>query len=343
MVITRSYKRLYLFTALFIALYFCSKLYSQENESKYSFVSIDSENGLSNNVIYDILQDKEGYIWMATDNGLNRYNGYTIQTFFHKPTDSTTISSSVVRSLIEDSDGNFWIGTKNGLNLFDKENREFNQPIILDNTPFINKEVMKMELDPAGNIWFVTLNDVGFFNPQTLRIELVSSSEFNPYITITNKKVWIRNKEGDVSYYDLNSKILNSNKDYSILSHQLIHFDSLSKRLWIPDEFESEVANLDYSILPKLPNNLKMNSVLEIDSSNLWIGTNEGLFEYNFGSKQLRKIDLGKSTLIQQIKRIYKDNHGGVWIGTLGGVYHYDSHRKVFDHIYLDEDSDDIV
>jgi len=158
----------------------CSRVLSQARENNYLFRAITTENGLSNNIIYDILQDREGYIWIATDNGLNRYDGYTTKKFFHQPTDSTSISSNVIRSLIEDMDGNIWVGTKNGLNRYNREKLCFDHPIKFDGSSFLNQEVMHMNLGSSGKIWLNTLNDVGFFNPKKNRLQLAYSSNSNP-------------------------------------------------------------------------------------------------------------------------------------------------------------------
>jgi len=326
---------------LFILFYFRAS--SQTSEENYSFRAITTENGLSNNIVYDILQDREGYVWIATDNGLNRYNGYTAKTFFHKATDSTSVSSSVIRSLLEDSEGNVWIGTNNGLNLFDKETQTFKQPLSFQNSPFLNQEIMKMTLGRDGIIWINTLNDIGSFDPKTLHSHLVYSSVTIPYMAVAGEKVWIRNESGELIYYDIKSnKLIYVLKEPSLVG-RIMFFGEYSKQLWLPSEFQSKLDVVNYQLLPSLPNNLVPNYLLEIDVNTLWIGTIEGLFEYNYSLKKLKKIDLAQSILIQQIKSIYKDMLGGIWVGTLGGVYHYDSNRKIFNHSYLDRDSDDIV
>ena len=79
---------------------------------------IDTQNGLSNNIVYGTYQDREGFIWIATNNGLNRFDGYSFKTFYHNPKDSTSISSNIVRTVLEDPNGRLWVGTFNGLNLY---------------------------------------------------------------------------------------------------------------------------------------------------------------------------------------------------------------------------------
>jgi signal transduction histidine kinase/DNA-binding response OmpR family regulator/ligand-binding sensor domain-containing protein len=82
--------------------------------------------GLSQGMVYDILQDKQGFIWIATKDGLNRYDAYGFELFSHSPSDSTSISDDIVTALMEDSFGRIWVGTENGgLNIFDPKMEAF--------------------------------------------------------------------------------------------------------------------------------------------------------------------------------------------------------------------------
>ena len=80
------------------------------------FISSDR---FSSSLISEICQDQKGSVWIATDYGLNRFDGYNFQTFLHHDADTTSISSNMVVSLLSDSKGNLWIGTSSGLDRFD--------------------------------------------------------------------------------------------------------------------------------------------------------------------------------------------------------------------------------
>src|ERR1700751_4217673 len=90
------------------------------------YESISVEQGLSQGMVFDILQDKEGFIWIATKNGLNRYDGYSFTVFTNDPYNQHSLSSNTVLALFEDSKGRIWAGTENaGLNVYDKRTGEF--------------------------------------------------------------------------------------------------------------------------------------------------------------------------------------------------------------------------
>ena len=89
------------------------------------FRHLNQKQGLSHNRITCILQDNRGLIWVGTEDGLNRYNGYKVDVYKHDPSDSSSISNNGIRSLFQDGKGTLWIGTDDGLNYFDVSTEKF--------------------------------------------------------------------------------------------------------------------------------------------------------------------------------------------------------------------------
>ena len=83
--------------------------------------------GLTQSEILSVFQDSEGYIWIGTQNGLNKFDGYLFQPFFYDPNDTTTLSNSWIFDITEDRNGFLWIGTKEGLNRYNKEEGSFSR------------------------------------------------------------------------------------------------------------------------------------------------------------------------------------------------------------------------
>jgi len=81
-----------------------------------NFKHLSLDNGLSNSVVYQIIQDDKGYLWFGTEDGLNRYDGYNFKVYKHDPNDPESISNNVIISVHLDNHGSIWIGTMNGLN-----------------------------------------------------------------------------------------------------------------------------------------------------------------------------------------------------------------------------------
>jgi ligand-binding sensor domain-containing protein len=90
----------------------------------YEVISIAQ--GLSQGMVFATLQDQEGFIWIATKNGLNRYDGYSFKVFTNDPYNENSLSSNTITALYEDSKGHIWAGTENaGLNVYDKKSALF--------------------------------------------------------------------------------------------------------------------------------------------------------------------------------------------------------------------------
>ncbi|WP_296319063.1 two-component regulator propeller domain-containing protein [Winogradskyella sp.] len=319
-------------------------MYSQVNEKTLLFKTITTEHGLSNNVIYDILQDKDGYIWFGTDNGLNKFDGYIVKKFFNIPNSEEGLSSSVVRSIIEDNSGNLWVGTKNGLNLYNRAENKFSQITVFDRSKIMNLEIMNMSLDKEGNIWMNTLNDIIYFNSKTHEYKVVYSSVLTPFMVIIKGKMYYKNDNGDFYSYDTKNNKSEQIFNDTNLIRKYLDYGKRSKSLWLPKHVNKSIDSIRVNYLPVLPDNPEPNSLIELNDHSIWLGTNQGLFEYNYKGKSLQKIKLGTSALSNQIRSLYKDNFGGIWVGTLSGVMHYDINRKHFRHKQLEaEDAENII
>lgn len=101
-------------------LLFCLNVFeSAASPDQLRFQSITIEQGLSQNTITTILQDRKGFLWFGTQEGLNRYDGYSFTVYKRDPFNLESLSDNFIKCMIEDRDGIFWIGTLGGLNRFD--------------------------------------------------------------------------------------------------------------------------------------------------------------------------------------------------------------------------------
>ena len=123
-----------------------------------TFTHITIEQGLSDQRVQAIVQDRAGFLWFGTNNGLNRYDGYNVVAYRHDPTNPHSLSGNFVEDLYEDRSGTLWVGTRSGLNAFDRRIERFTRyrhdpadpHSLSDNT------VIAIYEDRSGVLWLGT-------------------------------------------------------------------------------------------------------------------------------------------------------------------------------------------
>ena len=155
---------------------FCIEVFSQNSSPieintgglapVLEFERLSVEHGLSQSTVNGILQDREGYMWFGTLNGLNKYDGYRFVDFRHNPNDPNSISSDQIYALYEDNKGNLWVGTLEGLNRFDPANDRLvvYKYDLGDPRSLSNNLVLAIHEDRSGFLWIGTSNGLNRFN-----------------------------------------------------------------------------------------------------------------------------------------------------------------------------------
>lgn len=203
------------FVLVFLFLHFFP-ISGQEKEIKIH--NLNSNNGLPSNIVHDILQDNRDFIWIATANGLCRFDGKNIRTYKHNPFDRTSIENNIIRSLHLDKEDRLWVGTNKGLSRFLPDSDQFIN--YSDSMLSEKSQLSSIEEDRNGNLWlFQPLkNKIYLFDPGEKRIlfELKNVDELSgkfesPKFQVIDKKnrLWFTSKTHTycVSYNKENYKI----------------------------------------------------------------------------------------------------------------------------------------
>jgi ligand-binding sensor domain-containing protein len=128
-----------------------------------SFEHLSLREGLSQSVPNDIHQDKEGFLWIATQDGLNRYDGYTFKIYKNQADDTTSLSHSWIWKVVEDADQNLWIATWNGLNRYDRVRDQFTRYNRIQDGAIANARTNNVFIDSDGRLWVGTWGNGLFF------------------------------------------------------------------------------------------------------------------------------------------------------------------------------------
>jgi ligand-binding sensor domain-containing protein len=272
--------------------------------AKFEHFSI--EQGLSNNSITSILQDKSGFIWVGTEDGLNKFNGYTWIIFKHDPQDSSSISFGAVSTLYEDHNGFIWIGIDGGgINLYNPYTGTFkhirHDPS--NKNSIVSNHVKCIYEDSKGLFWIATWKGI------------------NMYDKIKDKWTLFQNvPSNNNSISDNDVKCIKEDSDGLIWIGTTYGLNSFNKT---EQKFKRYFAN------PSNINSLSSNNIMCIsndanDKNTIWIGTIKGINSINKLNNNILHYSYdeskkGLSPNDNDIKVILDDHEGTLWLGTFGG------------------------
>lgn len=267
------------------------------------FENITTHNGLSSNQVNHIFQDKFGYIWFATDNGLNRYDGNKIIVYKHSPSDTNSLSNNTVSSICQDSKGNLWIGTSNGLNYFDRKSEKFRHPILgpVKKGRQLHSQITGVITDNSGGLWVKTGSGLLHY----------FQFESNIHEVISHPKDYNQSSKGHLLYQDKGGYIW-----FGGPSSGPFRYDPRTKNL----------LRIKSSPLDPAGKKLEgVNAIMEDNYGTLWLTSNEGVHMFDQQEESFFKMFSTPITTLAQ------DQTGLIWLGTCDkGIYKYDPKRGLF-------------
>lgn len=326
------------------------------------FSHLGLEDGLSHSTIFSINQDKNGYMWFATPDGLNRFNGYDFTVYRHQYGDSTSIACNATRCVTVDGAGRVWIGTGEGLSLYDDEKECFSNFYL--NCNGRNVAVVNIVQMRKGKLLLATTEGLVVFDMDTHRfledaLPVSVSLLKNAAMARLGGKIYIGAAQGLYEYSDDTKKackLASWGRDVNV---QVV-FCQMMDRIWVAteggglfvyDKTSKRLKNYTYDDQSGLQSNFIRSLALDSDNQ-LWVGTYNGLYIYKesvdrFYSGQDITVPEGKLSQ-NSVRSIFKDAQGGMWLGTYwGGLNYYHPLCNRFKHIkhipYVNSLSDNVV
>ncbi|WNJ21508.1 two-component regulator propeller domain-containing protein [Pontibacter sp. G13] len=295
--------------AICLLMGFMGKVYGQE---RLIFQHLSHSQGLPDVSVLDVTQGPSGFLWFATKNGLARYDGATIRTYYHQPEDSLSLPESNIRSLHWDDAGRFWIGTRKGFCRYISELDRFLR-IEISELPSSELFVKTMTHDRFGRLWLGTSGGLLIWNPESEKLEMPVSDSVWGELFELDIEIIFRDQAGDM-WIGTSQGLFKA--DYHLGAWSAV-------KLSFPDHFEWEDDWIQ--------------SICQDRTGNVWIGTrNHGAWNLQVNGSELTKLPIqSKETsgiIGRDIRDICEGKPGEMWIGALGGLTRYRMEEGTFTH-----------
>ncbi len=345
-----------LLTIFLFIVEFKANSFKQDIYSQWNIKHITVDDGLSNNYVHSICQDRDGYMWFATSNGLNRYDGINIDKFLSNRNDSTSIQSNYVSCLCTDADSVLWVGTDRGLQIYNDTLEIFQNITIPDGLKW--REVYCITKDKAGDLIIGTSHGL-YVSKRSSRIltEIVFKDQAvrndSVYRMVVDEKnnLWFTRFKKGLYYYDRSNHTIKSYRAQPSNANSLpedwisaLYIDSVEHKLWVGTynsgfcKYNPSTSSFTrYYINPNDEFTKRIRTIFEDRYGRLFLGSREGLYLFDRQTEQstLYALKSHKVSALSQnsITYSYKDNQGGIWMGShSGGVNYMDMYEKEFSH-----------
>lgn len=350
---------------IFITLITVSALFAEAPVIQFDHLSL--EQGLSQSIIVCILQDRQGFMWFGTEDGLNKYDGYNFTVIRQIPNDSNSLSHNNILSIFEDRSGFTWIGTfHGGLNKFDPSTEKYTHYIRIAGDPnsLSNNVVRSICEDHYGMLWIATDDGLNCFDKKTDRFTVYqhspnipgSLSNNNVLVVYEDKAgvLWIGTNGGGLNRFNRETGTFavykNNPGNPSSLGNNVINaiYEDHIGILWVGTEggglskfYKKTGTFSSYLNMPNNPLSISNNiirSIYEDKSGTLWIGTyGGGLNRFDRKTEYFHSYqnDPGNPDSISNnsVFSIFEDRSGVFWIGTYGGgINKFNGKKKKFMH-----------
>lgn len=331
-----------------------AQLVESREDFQTKFDKLTSKDGLSDDRILDIIQDRYGFIWIATTDGLNRYDGYEFLVFKNIPTDSTSISSNLITSLTEDIYGNLWIGTSFGLNRYDRTKDVFVHYFsdAKNHDGLQDDHIRKLLADEKGILWIETVE--GYLHKFSVRTGQMRHfkhrkihQEYYHYHTLFKENdsiLWLGGRGLNVHRFNINTE------EYEIFYSTGVDGEYQKRAndvsfYFLDSRDQFWVCGLDgvYKFDRKLERfELFMRGstfhIYEDKNQVLWFGKGNGIIKYNPKTDEFTHVsaDVNNPNALSNnhVNKIMEDRSGVIWVATDNGLNLHSPKRHNFTHYF---------
>ena len=345
MVIKRNFKKLITTTLVGITVLTPINKLSYAQSKNLIFNNINIEQGISQSTIEAIFQDSEGYIWLGTNDGLNRYNGYEFKIYNYEEYQNS-ISHNGITDITEDKYGNIWVNTVSGVNKINKKTEKISNYTEI-NGKIKEDSTTEIIVTKDNNILVGTYEGLNIYNAKEDRFDVILeqkdgilSSCIYSIDEDINGNIWIGTELG-LNKLSKDFKVLETypseSEIYNIFcddENGFVWAGSDSSGLLKIDTKTKEVKQYINNIedLNSLPAN-QVGAIIRDSKGNLWVGTTNGLARYNEKNDSFdvykNKVYDKNSLVYNDVRSIIEDREGVLWVGTYSGISIFDTESSI--------------
>ncbi|GHU67299.1 hybrid sensor histidine kinase/response regulator [Bacteroidia bacterium] len=327
------------------------------SENPFYFNRLSIQNGLSNDRVYAVLQDRRGFLWVGTTDGLNRFDGVAFKTFYKYDLD---VNSSYIISLCEDNQGNIYIGTDNGISVYNLHSDTFQHIEKIAGSPLkIRNKVSVIKKDEEGVIW-MTVDKQGIFsfNPKNRELKnYLVENNVSPVVSGVSCFHFDKSHPNLISFYFDNlyftDKSFKKQEPYTLPDgSQPYKRDNIiriirganSNTLYVASVnkgvCEINLSTHTMEVICSDNNGKSIPNDLYLDANNtLWIATTNGVYQYNIRTENLTHIEVVDNKLASlsdlEVMAILIDDIKGIWLGSFNhGLLHTNKTFIQFEKFY---------
>ena len=345
MVIKRHFKKLITTTLVGITVLTPINKLSYAQSKNLIFNNINIEQGISQSTIEDIFQDSEGYIWLGTNDGLNRYNGYEFKIYNYEEYQNS-ISHNGITDITEDKYGNIWVNTVSGVNKINKKTEKISNYTEI-NGKIKEDSTTEIIVTKDNNILVGTYEGLNIYNAKEDRFDIILeqkdgilSSCIYSIDEDINGNIWIGTELG-LNKLSKDFKVLETypseSEIYNIFcddENGFVWAGSDSSGLLKIDTKTKEVTQYinDIEDENSIPAN-QVGVIIRDSKGNLWVGTTNGLARYNEKNDSFdvykNKVYDKNSLVYNDVRSIIEDREGVLWVGTYSGISIFDTESSI--------------
>ena len=332
---------------------FCMIVYITQINARLTFQTFDVKSGISDNYVIAMLRDQYGFMWFATLNGLNRYDGYQCKQYW--VTDSDTYSNCF-NNISEDASGTIWVRTPDQYFYYNRELDKLESNIEKRLRPLgINDKIEMIHVDYEQNLWCMTGNKLYYYDFQDKKLQELSFPDKElSHIVSRQSYSCLLFSNGEIAQVDWETKTVRKIVQLELprSGEHRIYMDT-RLRLWIYTIYTSNLQCYDIQNrkMFEFPGKETIQSdivkaIIDDGNGNIWIGTNsKGIYILNEQTDNLMHIHRDSGTPFSlssnHINSFYKDNQDILWVGTTKqGVAFTDLNNTAFEICKTPEQED---